>query len=244
MWEKLSSKALGVLALTFVCCGSGFAQTPYSPEHREWEVTVFSGTSLGSTQEFPTTVFGSDQQSSRTVRMHYNSGWLLGARVNQNFGDYWAAELEYSFANQRLTFDGLLPNARSFAFNNYLHNASYNAVFLPLPRTSRFRPYADAGIGFALFYVPQHAKREALAVGLALRASWEFMFNWGGGLKYLVADQFAVTFDVRDRVSRVPSYGIPDSARIINGQFQPGMATHGVLNNWQFNLGFTYQWDE
>ena len=92
--------------------------------------------------------------------------------------------------------------------------------------------------------IPQRAKKEALLDGLALRSSWEFMFNWGGGLKYLVADQFALTFDVRDRVSRVPSYGIPDSARIINGQFQPGMATHGVLNNWQFNLGFTYQWDE
>jgi opacity protein-like surface antigen len=243
MWEKLPSTATWVLSLTFVCCASAFAQSSYSPEHREWEVTVFSGTSAGATREFPTSVLGSDQGLSRTVRMHYNSGWLLGARANQNFGDYWAAELEYSFANQRLNFDGLLPG-QSLAFTNYLHNVSYNATFLPLPRTSRFRPYADAGIGFGLFFIPKRSEKDALANGIHLRDSWEFLFNWGGGLKYLVADQFAITFDVRDRLSRVPSYGLPESARIINGQFQPGMASHGALQIWQFNLGFTYQWDE
>jgi opacity protein-like surface antigen len=244
MWKDVFSKAALVIALAFVCCPSLLSQSSYSPEHREFEVTVFAGTSLDSNFEFPTPVFGNDQESSRTVGMHYNSGYLIGARVNQNLDDFWAVDLEYTFSNQRLTFNGLLPNNQSLSFNNYLHYGSYNVSFLPLPRTSRFRPYGNAGIGFALFYIPSQTRRDLSERGIALRDSWEFLLNWGGGLKYLAADQFALTFDVKDRLSRIPSYGIPPTARIVNGQFQPGMAKHGVLNNWQFNFGLTYQWDE
>ena len=244
MWKAIFSKATLVTALVFVFCPSLFAQSSYSPEYREFEVTVFTGISLGADFEFPTQVFGTDQESSRTVGMRYNSGYLLGARVNQNFGDFWAVDLDYTFSNQRLTFINLLPNNQSLSFNNYLHYGSYNVSFLPLPRTSRFRPYANTGVGFALFYIPSRVRREILERGIALRDSWEFLLNWGGGLKYLAADQFALTFDVKDRLSRVPSYGLPVSARIVNGQFQPGIAKHGVFNNWQFSFGLTYQWDE
>jgi hypothetical protein len=49
---------------------------------------------------------------------------------------------------------------------------------------------------------------------------------------------------VKDRISRLPTYGLPPSARVVNGQYQPGISPHGRLQILQVNLGFTYQWDE
>src|SRR5438046_3037472 len=68
--------------------------------------------------------------------------------------------------------------------------------------------------------------------------------NVGGGFKYLIQDQFAVTVDLKDRVSLVPSYGIPVSATVVGSQYQPGMSLHGLMHNWQLNFGVTFQWDE
>jgi opacity protein-like surface antigen len=187
---------------------------------------------------------GDDQQSLRTVGMRYESGYVFGLRISQNVRDYWGADIEYSFANQPLRFTNVSPDIQELSLSHYLHHFSYNVSFLPLPRVKRFRPYGDAGIGAALYYVPGHAKQQALEAGLALRDSWEFLFNWGGGLKYLVIDKFAVTFDAKNRLSRVPSYGIPPSARVVDGQYRPGMARHGAVQHWQASIGLTYQWDD
>ena len=78
---------------------------------------------------------------------------------------------------------------------------------------------------------------------MPLRDSWEFALNLGGGFKYLVDDQAALTFDIKDQISSVPSYGLPRSARVTNGQYIPGISRNGFLNNWQLNFGVAVQWD-
>jgi hypothetical protein len=51
-------------------------------------------------------------------------------------------------------------------------------------------------------------------------------------------------FDLKDSLSRLPSYGIPDSAFVVNGQFHPGIDIHGNLNNFQISIGANVQWDD
>jgi outer membrane protein W len=99
------------------------------------------------------------------------------------------------------------------------------------PPRKRFRPYADGGVGTALFFLPQASVENALAQGVKLRDSWAFLVNCGGGFKYLIRDQFAVTVDVKDRLFKIPSYGLP-------------LSVHGVGQTWQANVGLTFQWDE
>jgi hypothetical protein len=176
--------------------------------------------------------------------MQYDTGYIVGLRVNENFNDYWAAELEYDFADQTLRFSNLSPDLDELALNHYLHNLTYSISFLPMPPTRRFRPYTNAGIGAALFYLPGRVKKDALELGIPLRDSWELVFSWGGGFKYLIMDQFGFTFDFKDRLSRTPSYGLPDAARIVDGRYQPGVSVRGTLQNWQIGFGLTYQWDE
>jgi opacity protein-like surface antigen len=237
-------RLIPVLVLALACVQPVFAQASYELEHREWEATPFLGGSFAGKFQFPTPVSGSDQESSRTVGMHYASGYQIGVRITQNLGDFWAANLEYNFANQPLRFTNLSPSIQSLSLGHLVHHFSYNGVYLPFRPQQRFRPYATAGAGVALFYLPARSKNDALALGLSLRDSWEFAGNWGGGLKYLVHDQVTLSFDVKDQISSVPSYGLPRSARVTNGQFQPGIARSGLLNNWQLNFGIGVQWDE
>src|SRR5262249_50595133 len=144
--------------------------------------------------------------TNRTVGMHYANGYQLGARVSERLDDFWGAELEYTFANQPLRFTNLSPTIQSLSLSHLVHRLTYNISFAPPMRTKRFRPYVKSGIGTALFYIPGDSKEEAFQKGLKLRDTWEFAFNAGGGFKYLVTDIAALTVDVRDQMSPVPSY--------------------------------------
>jgi hypothetical protein len=223
---------------------SAFAQDGSSLEHREWEATGFAGGTFTTNFHFPTPVVGSDQEFSRTVGMRHASGYQIGARINDNFNEYWSGGLEYSFAHEDLRFTNLSPAIQSLSLTQYVHYLSYNVSYLPLPLARRFRPYGDVGVGTGLYLLPGESKETALAQGLNLKDSWVFLVNCGGGFRYLIKDQFAFTLDLKDRLSNAPRYGLPGSGRVVNGQYQPGMLTHGVFQGWQLNLGLTFQWDE
>jgi opacity protein-like surface antigen len=204
----------------------------------------FGGASWIPKTDFSTSVIGSASESSRAVRLEYASGYQIGGRVSEHLGDFWSVSLEYSFANQPVRFRNLSPEIQSLSLGHSLHHLSYDVSYLPLPPMSRFRPYVKAGAGPALFYLHGSSKDEARQLGLSLRDSWEFSFNWGGGFKFLAADQVVLGVDVRDNVTGIPSYGLPRNARVVNGQFQPGLAGHGFLHNVQVNFGIGVQWDE
>jgi outer membrane protein W len=237
------TKSALILLLTLSCTRIAFAQTSPEPTNREFEVTGFAGNTFGRDYQFQTRVSGSDQESSRIVGMHYAAGYQAGVRANQNFADFATAELEYSFANQPLRFSNLSEPGSVLDLSHYLHSFSYGVVFSPMRKDKRFRPYFGGGAGTTFFYVSGTSKQEALLQGVGLRDSWEFVFNWGGGVKYLVRDQFAIALDVKDRISRVPNYALPSTGQVINGRYVPAIATQGIMQVWQVNFGFTYQWD-
>jgi outer membrane protein W len=236
------------LTLAFVLAAAysmpAFAEDQYPARHREYETSLFLGPSFIRDFQFPTRVSGDGQETSRTVGMHYADGYQFGVRITQHLGNYWAAELGYSFANQPLRFTNLSPTVQSLSLSHWVHRFPYNVSFTPKPLSQRFRPYATVGLGAALFYLPGSSKDAALEQGVKLRDSWQFALNWGGGLKYLIQDQFAIRLDATDHVSYVPSYGLPHSAQITNGQYTPGMAQKGMLHHWQLNLGFAIQFDD
>jgi len=240
MWRKIFVSGSLVVVVALARSTSGFAQN----ETREWQATLSVGGSFAPKGEFRTGLSGSAQDTSRTVGMKFEPGYLFGFRITQNLGEQWAADLEYSFANQRVRFTNLAPTIQDLQLSHQIHHFSYNVSFLQRPREKRFRYYGDVGIGTSLFWITGGGKNDAADVGLLLRDSWEFVFNAGGGFKYVVRDPYVLTIDVKDHMSRWPSYGLPSSASIVNNQFQPGMAIHGILHNWQISAGFTYQWDE
>src|SRR5206468_901435 len=163
---------------------------------------------------------------------------------SQNLGNYAAADLEYHFANQPLTFTNLRPDIPSLSVGHSTNHFSYNLSYLPLSRGKRFRPYATMGAGAVLYHISQGSKEDAAMLGIGLHGSWEFMFSPGGGLKYLVQDQFVLTLNVKDQISGVPSYGLPRFASVTNGFYQPGIKSSGLVNSWQISFGAVYNWDD
>jgi opacity protein-like surface antigen len=232
------------LVLVFAFAQTVFGESSNSTDDEDWQVSAFGGGSFLGDFQFPTPVFSKGQQSSQTVGIHYASGYQVGMRVTENVNKYWSGDLEYSFANQPVTFTNLSPNIQSLSLGQSVHHFSYNFSYIALPHLGRLQPYAKIGTGATLFHISNSFKREALQRELALRDSWKFLVNWGGGFQYLVYEPVSVTFDVKDNVTGVPSYGLPPSARIVDGHYRPGLSRNGLMNNWQINFGVTFRFEE
>jgi opacity protein-like surface antigen len=243
MTKTVVSGMISFVAWTCLFSETGLAQVAEFPTNKEWEVEAFAGASTVNDVELQTSVRGS-QQTNRTVGLNYASGYQVGLRITQNVGDNISAYLEYSFANAPLRFTNLTPNIQSLSLGHSIQHFSYNVSYLPRNLQKRFRPYASAGAGAVLYHISAESREEAEDIGVGLHGSWKFAMNAGGGFKYLVHDQFALTVNVKDQISGVPSYGLPRFASVVNGFYRPGLSRHGTLQNWQFNIGAVYQWDD
>jgi hypothetical protein len=233
-------------AITILLIGASFvnAQQGTGGSDTEYEGSVFGGGSFAQDFHFQTSVSGSPLETSRTVGVHYGSGYVAGGRVNQNVNNYWGATLEYSFANQPLTFTNLSPTVQSLSLSQTVHHLLYNVSYIPLGGFERFRPYAQLGAGATLFYLHGSSRDQALASGIYVRDDWKFTGNWGAGLKYVLDEQTALVLDFKDSISSVPSYGLPSTAQLVNGHFQPGVGRTGLLNIWQVNFGVAFRWND
>src|SRR5215831_15536600 len=114
-----------ILVFAVCCSDSALAQISTLPHYREWEITGFTGGSFIGDYHFPTRVFGSDLERSRTVGVEFRPGYQLGFRLTQNVNDSWAADLEYSFAPQYLRITNLSPNVPNLSVKNYVHHIAY-----------------------------------------------------------------------------------------------------------------------
>ena len=91
MWIRgfriIACRLAPLVVLTLVWSRPVIAQaTTYVLEHREWAATGFVGASFLESGEFPTTVFGTDEESSETVGMSYRSGYQVGMRITDETG--------------------------------------------------------------------------------------------------------------------------------------------------------------
>ncbi|HEX5000670.1 MAG TPA: outer membrane beta-barrel protein [Terriglobia bacterium] len=224
-----------------------FGQSYFVRGEQDWEVSGFAGASVFSGDfHFSTPVLDDSPGSVQQVEMEYASGYQIGIRIGEYVGDHWAADLEYSFANQPIRFKNLAPLIPTLSLSQSIHHVSYSFSYLFADREARFRPYAKFGAGVAIFDVRRHS-RDFIIQGLdplvRFHDSTKFMVNLGGGAEFYVGDQVALIFDVKDNLTGIPSYGLPRFGRIINGIYRPGIDRDGVMNNWQFNAGIAFIWD-
>ena len=220
-----------------------YAQSFPGPERMDWEGIPSGGGSFVQNFRIPTSVIGG-AAAPRTVGMNFKGGYLVGIRLKQNLDEYWSADLDYTFANAPLEFTNLTPSIQSLTLSHSVQTLTYNVSYQFLEYWKRFRPYVRVGSGATLFYIKSSSKDQAAQLGVPLRDSWKFTFDWGGGFKYQLGPQVAVTFDMRDLVSGIPGYGLPLSASIVNGQYQPGLSRSGLLHQGQINLGVSFQWND
>jgi opacity protein-like surface antigen len=235
-------KSLVALLLVSLIPVAAQAQSLSKLTHRTWEISVFGGGSYIGERLFPTPVTGSSQQTSRTVGLSYASGSQFGLRVTENRWQHWGAAMEYGFSNQPLKFTNLSDAVPLLALGHSIHRFKYDFVYYPFDRSHRLRPFAFAGSGASLFVVKGPSRDAAAAKGIQLNDPWKLTVSWGGGVKYLIRDQLAASFQFSDGMSGVPHYGLPPSGRFVSSQYSPGFQPDGRLHNRLISLSFIYQW--
>ena len=209
------------------------AQTPPpQPVENKWEFSAFLGVSHRGDRTFLTPQEG---DTSRLVGQNFESGFLTGVRITENFGQHFGAELEYSFADQPLEFTNLTPDLPSLHLAHKVHQFAYSILFYLYDHQPSIRPFLSVGIGTSLFRIPSDSKNQALEKGIDLTDRWKVGFNYGGGIKYQKSQNWGFRLDIRDQVTGVPDYGIP-SRGTAEALFRPD----GVLHNWQFSVGLMY----
>jgi opacity protein-like surface antigen len=212
------------------------AQWTGSYSEQKWEVSFFGGVNFGNEQESLTPIDG--KESGMLVTRDAASGFLIGARVTENRGAHFSAELDYTYANQPLGFLNLNSELPRLDLSHQVHTAVYSVLYNFTPGTARFRPYASVGIGASFFRIGGDSKLEAeLLQGIELKDRWKFAGAWGGGLKVRLGEHWGVRFDARDVVTGIPDYGLPHTAPSSEGGVGVGFRPDGFLHNWQVSTG-------
>ncbi len=232
-------RVLTVLPLLVLLPLPSRAQSVHNFAFGQWEATVFGGGSFLGSNVYTTPNTGGSQPS-RAVSLRYGTGYQMGARIADNGWQHWGTAVEYSFSNQPITFTNLSDSTPNLGLGHSIHRFSYDVSYYFRDKDSRYRPYILAGPGVSLFYIKGSSKDAAAAQGIKLSDPWKFTMNWGGGIKYLLVNQVAASFQFKDSISGVPGYGLPETGTAGSAGFRP----EGYLHNWLISVGFAFQWDE
>ena len=239
-----SLKTFPLLSLFLILFAEpGQAQGVSELTHGEWEASIFGGGSFLGDGVYGTPVEGSGESSSRAVGLSYSTGAQMGIRITDNHWQHWGTAFEYSFSNQPITFTNLSDSIPSLSLGHAIHRFAYEVLYYPLDRDYRLRPFVFAGPGVSLFYVKDSGKEAAEVQGIRLSDPWKFTMNWGGGVKYLLRKQVALSGQFSDSISGVPNYGLPETGRVVSEAYVPGFRPDGLQHNWLISAGFVFQWD-
>ncbi len=228
-----------MLVLGFVWLVPGvLAQSPPRPTEAKWEFSGFFGFGGAGNDTHVTPV---EEGTTQNVQLDLEQSYVVGLRITENRGQYFGAELEYSFANQPLSFRGLSPTVPFLALDHRVHKFAYSGLFYGRGRQERIRPFGSIGFGTSFFQVRRHSQDEALREGVDLRNRWKLAFSYGAGVKLRMAPGWGVRVDFRDQITGVPDFGLPSQAPMLEGSGTgPGFRPEGILHNWQFAAGFSY----
>ena len=204
----------------------------------EWELSFFAGmSSLGETSS-TAPVEGSTGTHSSSIKP--DSGILLGARLTQNLGRYFAAEMDYTFADHSGTFSNPTPVIPSLNMDQTSHSLYYDLLFYIRDSNSKFRPYATGGVGVTYFALDDAIKSASEQMGFPMNNSWEVGIRVGGGAKYRLSDKIGIRADFTDQISDTPGYGLPSTVTVVDLVPGAGYSPSGTLHNMQMSFGLIY----
>jgi opacity protein-like surface antigen len=173
------------MARSLVCSlvlAAGAAALPLAAQ--PFEVAVVGGQTLQGGKSLGSYV---DSSTFQTVTAGLKDGFNLGFRMTLNQWKFFGHEFGYTYNRAQLQFAGSGTTSEQ---GMGIHIGGYNFVAHALPEGSRIRPFLTGGGHFAN-YVPPGA---SATYG---QGDTKFGFNYGGGVKVRVGQNFQIRFDVR-----------------------------------------------
>lgn len=212
------------------------AQIPVPMADSIWETSFFFGTSSAGDSSFATPL---SEGGAKQVGMEFESSYVLGARVTENLGQYFGAELEYAVSNRPLVLTNLLPAIPRLELDHKLHQLAYSVLVYGADRSHRLRPFGSIGFGTSLFHVSGSSQDEALEQGVDLKNRWKLAFTFGGGLKFRAGRNWGLRVDLRDQISGFSDFGLPSQASAADPA-RAGIRPNGLVHNWNISGGISY----
>ncbi len=188
---------------------------PAWPQSAELGISAGYG-SLGggdiSTSEFAATA----TQATYSLR----NGVRVGGRMGFNSFRFVSHEASYSYQHGGLDFLASGPDgSQAGEFGTVrAHHLYYNALLHAAPAGFRVRPFVTGGGGFSSFFLPGISSFSG-------GGETKFGYNYGGGIKLDILQQYGIRLDVRNHVTGKPF-----------DRYLPNV--EGTLQNTEFSVTF------
>jgi len=175
-----------------------------------------------------------------TFASQFVDGGIYKARLTLDLTKHFSIEGVYGFGpnNLRITKLGGTPTQSDFAVRqqqiqfNFLHFFTSGAV----------RPFLTTGLGAVRFVPTSEAKARALATGFIntpaqISSTKNVSFTFGGGIEGRFSRWLGVRFDVRDQISAVARFGLPQTPSAPGG---PSFSVNGIVHNIEAGAGIVF----
>ena len=202
---------------------------------RKWEFSFLAGAGFLSDGTFGAAEAGN---GSSLVTLDYKAGYSIAFGVIENLAEKFGAEMRYGINSLPIGPFGTAEGPSMPEPAHHVHELTYSLLVYPHGwKPGRLVPYALAGLGVSLFQPSGDA--DAAAPGLVLKDRWKLAGEVGGGVKLYLDPPWSLRFEVRDRITGVPDYGLP--RRATPGEGAGGtLPASGRLHHWRFQAGITY----
>ena len=176
----------------------------------------------------------------RLFTTQFQNGIKVGVRGTINLREHWGAEGTYSFSSNSLRVTQVGPAAVQ-TFGVHLHQFTGNALYFFTAKDKTFRPFLTAGVGLSRFSPTSDAKLAAaqnfLGQPAVLTATSAFNFNFGAGIETRPWEHLGLRLDVRDHLTGIPRFGLPETAASPGAPFFP---IHGRAQDFEITSGLIY----
>ena len=153
----------------------------------------------------------------------FRNGYSYGLRITLNTPGYYGHELTYlqTDAKVRTVLQETEDDPRETKIGRVLnHQLSYNFLAYMMPKNERFRPFLTAGLEGRRSGNPH-------IDGWPSRPTYNYGFNYGGGIKIRLFSHALVRLDLRDNFSGKP-YRL---------QFVDVLSSGGLVRQQQASVG-------
>ena len=176
----------------------------------------------------------------RLFNTQFQNGIKIGLRGTVNLREHWGAEGTYSFSANGLQVTQTIP-ATVRNYGVHLHQITGNALYFFDAPDKAIRPFVTAGVGLSRYSPTSDAKLNAaqdfLGQPAVLTSNSTFNFNFGAGIESRPWEHFGLRLDVRDHLSAIPRFGLPQSAASPASAFFP---VSGRAQDFEIATGLTY----
>ncbi len=228
---KIFSVAICAFFLVLLVVPNVLAQ-----EHNP-RLTIFGGGSfLKGERTFPV--------GGETLRSNFARGGKFGFRGTWDLDNHWSVEGAYGYGTNNLRFFDLgaaPPTERAFGVR--VHQLTANLLYFFHGSEQKLRPFATAGLGYTRFNPTSDAKAAAALTFVdepaSISGSNEIAFNFGVGAEAKAADWLGVRLDLRDHMTRIPRFGVPNVPTVGILDFFP---VNGAVHDLETSVGIVIYW--